>query len=256
MSRKKSKRHQSHGAASHWRHDSNPFLLDIPVRVKLSQTSKSMKFLVNFRCSQVWEHIKFHQVNSTVHNRLTDFKLSKLLEWVQVRKVTKAIHLTWCKKIQRLGFVPLLSSQVLRVIDLVFTAVNMNSTPVLWTLHSMFPFQLYFVCVVGRASWALEFTRNLHQARLEQAKHHASTRSLGGCAACRHFVMDHAKQVMPGFHGCPLMQCVDCKKAFYCRMDCPVDVREFCECGTVGCHECDSISQCIVCLQKESLYSL
>jgi len=120
----------------------------------------------------------------------------------------------------------------------------MNPTPVLWTLRSMFPFRLHFVRIVGRASWALEFTRNLRRARLEQAKHHAS---LSWCAACRRFVMDHAKQVVPGFRGCPLMQCVACKKAFCCRVDCPVDVRECCECGIVGCQECDSISQCIVC---------
>jgi hypothetical protein len=79
------------------------FFLDIPARIKLSQTSKSMEFLVNFHCSQVWEHIKFHQVNSTVGNRLTDFELSKLLERVQARKVTKAIHLTWSEKIQGVG---------------------------------------------------------------------------------------------------------------------------------------------------------
>lgn len=138
--------------------------------------------------------------------------------------MTKAIHLTWCEKIQGSGLAPLLNSQVLRVVDLAFTAVDMNPTPVLWTLRSMFPFRLHFVRVVGRASWALEFTRNLRQARLEQAKHHASLS--WWCAACRRFVMDHAKQLVPGFHGCPLMQCVGCKKAFCCHVDYPVDVRE------------------------------
>ena len=220
--------------------------MNISTRIKLASLNKTMQRRVYEECEQAWVSIDLSTF--PFNNRLSDLDLSRLLEKVNAREVTKILNFQGCVKLRGNGLMPLRKSRVLERVDLRWsTADNSDPMPFLSVLRWSSPYHLTDVRLLvnseGFKSVAFtEFLRFLRGAQSIRTQEQGTV-----CASCQQHVWERAKQTIPFRHGLPMSCCSGCKKMFCRRASCPVSVRECSFCLFTFCEDCNVVSQCDYC---------
>ena len=185
--------------------------MDIPTRIKLASLNKTMQRRVYEECKQAWATIDSYSLYP-FQESLSDLDLSRLLEKVNAREITKILDLYHCEKLRGNGLTPLRNSRVSETVDLRWTEADRDPMPFLTILRSSIPYNLTDVTLVhyeeGFKSDAFkEFISSLREAQSKRAQEQGTV-----CASCQQRAQERTS------HGLPMSCCSAVKR---CSADGP-----------------------------------
>ncbi len=225
--------------------------LELPDRVRLASSNKTLQKLVFQECIPLWRDIDFSKMaGRNGLGRLTDDSLARLLIRVNARIVTRNLNLKYCKNVRGTGIAPLTCSPALETIDLRQLEYDRRSDEhlIVPILRTMIPFKLRRVRFHGYPldedvpSLFSDFLRDLHTFRQQQARDENIT-----CTACDGKVAEESRQVIAGICGPPLSSCGTCHEQYCRRGSCTVNMKDCSYCGDTSCDACTQVKRCIEC---------
>ena len=217
--------------------------VELPVRIQLASSSKTLQRLIFWHCKSLWVHIDLSNDTVQSRTRLTDTTLASLLVQVNARRITQTLLLSGVDNVQGYGLVPLCHSRVLENVDL--DGGGFQNSIVVDILRTMVPFNLFHVRLgegILPSREIISFLHHLRSTKLQQARDKQIK-----CSCCQDPVARESIQLVPYKKGVPSTRCEACRNHFCRRASCSAGVLDCQQCGDPSCDACGKTKRCEEC---------